>query len=149
MTDQDEIARLPITEFGFPGPLRDRLVGAVLSGAKTATTGLLADYRICADPLPRAGARTAMVDSAGVRVAVLETTDVRVMPLGDVGVAHARAEGEGYATVAAWRAAHEEFWHGAEMRAALGDPGFTVDDSTEVVCERFRVAADLRQGLGG
>lgn len=26
-----------ICEFGFPGPLRDRLVDAVLSGAKTAT----------------------------------------------------------------------------------------------------------------
>lgn len=144
MTDRDEIARMPITEFAFPGPLRDQLVAAVLSSAKTATTGLLADYLISGDPLPRPGARTAMVDSAGVRVAVLETTDVRVMPLGDVGVAHARDEGEGYDTVAAWRAAHEEFWHSAEMREALGDPAFTVDDATEVVCERFRVVADLR-----
>jgi uncharacterized protein YhfF len=32
-----------ICEFGFPGPLRDRLVDAVLSGVKTATSSLLAD----------------------------------------------------------------------------------------------------------
>ncbi|GAA0960543.1 hypothetical protein GCM10009554_75770 [Kribbella koreensis] len=30
-------------EFGFPGPLRDQLVGAVLAGTKTSTTGLVAD----------------------------------------------------------------------------------------------------------
>lgn len=32
-----------ICEFGFPGPLRDRLVNTVLSGVKTATSLLLAD----------------------------------------------------------------------------------------------------------
>jgi uncharacterized protein YhfF len=149
MPDRDEIERLPIAEFAFPGPLRDRLVAAILSGAKTATTGLLADYRISGDPLPRPGERAALVDSAGARVAVLETTDVRVVPLGEVDAAHARDEGEGHATVAAWRTAHEGFWHGAEMRAALGDPAFTVDDATEVVCERFRVVADPAAGRGG
>jgi hypothetical protein len=30
---------LPIAEFGFPGPLRDQLVTAILRGAKTTTTG--------------------------------------------------------------------------------------------------------------
>ncbi|HEX5993959.1 MAG TPA: hypothetical protein VFY84_02325 [Jiangellales bacterium] len=32
---------LPTFEFAFPGPLRDKLVAAVLDGTKTATTGLL------------------------------------------------------------------------------------------------------------
>jgi hypothetical protein len=30
-------------EFGFPGPLRDQLVGAILAGTKTSTTGLVVD----------------------------------------------------------------------------------------------------------
>jgi hypothetical protein len=30
------------------------------------------------------------------------------------------------------------------MRAAMGDPGFTVDDSTLAVLQRFRLVADLR-----
>jgi len=34
----------PTFEFAFPGPLRDKLVAAVLGGTKTATTGLLQDY---------------------------------------------------------------------------------------------------------
>ena len=30
---------LPIAEFGFPGPLRERLVAAMLTGEKVTTTG--------------------------------------------------------------------------------------------------------------
>lgn len=132
---------LPPIEFAFPGPLRDRLVTAVLSGAKTTTTGVLADYEAAGDPLPVAGERMAVVDSAGRRVGVLEVTDVRVLRLADVDLRHALDEGEGFTSVAEWRAGHEEFWHGPRMREAVGDPGFTVDDDTPVVAERFRLVA--------
>jgi uncharacterized protein YhfF len=43
----------------------------------------------------------------------------------------ARDEGEGFRSIAEWREAHEEFWTR------------TVDDDTEVVVERFRVAERL------
>jgi len=65
-------------------------------------------------------------------VAVVETTEVQVLRLGDVGLAHALREGEGYTSLPEWRAGHERFWHSAEMRAALGDPEFTVNDETLV-----------------
>ncbi|MDI3408611.1 ASCH domain-containing protein [Streptomyces cavernicola] len=126
---------LPPLEFAFPGPLRDALVAAVLSGAKTSTTGLFLE----GEELPRPGDRQALIDSAGRPVAVVETTGIRVIALGEVDLQHALDEGEGYATVAEWRSAHEEFWHSDGIRAALGDPGFTVDDATRVVAERFRV----------
>jgi uncharacterized protein YhfF len=131
---------LPIAEFAFPGPLRDQLVAAILSGAKTTTTGLVADYEHEGEPLPHPGLRQAVVDSAGGRVAVIETTEVRVLRLGDVDLPHALGEGEGYRSVAAWRAGHESFWHSAQMRAALDDPAFTVDDDTLIVAQAFRVA---------
>ena len=130
---------LPVAEFAFPGPLRDQLVAAILDGTKTTTTGLLADYEHEGSPLPSAGQRQAVVDSAGNRVAVIELTAVRVVRLADVDLAHALGEGEGYTSVAEWRAGHEEFWHSAEMRAALGDPGFTVDEDTMLVLEEFRL----------
>lgn len=130
---------LPVAEFAFPGPLRDQLVAAILNGAKTTTTGLVADYEYEGKPLPRPGLRQAVVDSAGNRVAVIETTAVRVVRLRDVGLAHALGEGEGYSSVAEWRAGHERFWHSAEMRAALGDPGFTVNDETLVVTQTFQL----------
>ena len=130
---------LPVAEFAFPGPLRDQLVGAILGGTKTTTTGLLVQYEHEGSPLPGAGQRQAVVDSAGNRVAVIELTAVRVIRLADVDLAHALGEGEGYTSVAEWRAGHEEFWHSAEVRTDLGDPGFTVDDDTMLVAEEFRL----------
>ena len=128
---------LPVAEFAFPGPLRDQLVAAILTGDKTTTTALQADYEREAEPLPYPGLRQAVVDSAGQRVAVIETIAVRVIRLGDVDLAHALGEGEGYTSVAQWRAGHERFWHSAEIRSELGDPEFTVNDDTLVVAETF------------
>jgi uncharacterized protein YhfF len=130
---------LPAAEFAFPGPLRDQLVAAILAGRKTTTTGLVADYENEGEPLPRPGQQAAVVDSAGHRVAVIETTGVRVLRLADVDLAHALGEGEGYTSVAQWRAGHEQFWHSAQMREALGDPSFTVGDDTLVVAQAFRL----------
>ncbi|OON81805.1 ASCH domain-containing protein [Streptomyces tsukubensis] len=135
---------LPKGEFAFPGPLRDRLVAAVLDGGKTTTTGLVAEYEREGEPLPSSGDRTAVVDSDDRYVAVIEVTDVRVAALAEVDLAHAMDEGEGYTTVARWRAGHEEYWHSDEMREELGDPSFTVNDTTALVLVRFRVVADLR-----
>ncbi|MGQ4387529.1 ASCH domain-containing protein [Streptomyces sp. SAS_270] len=140
----DPISSLRKAEFGFPGPLRDRLVAAILDGSKTSTTGLVADYEHEGDPLPEVGSRSVVVDSDDRAVAVIETTGIRVMPLAEVDFAHVVDEGEGDADVTEWRANHESFWHSDEMRAAMDDPGFTVDDTTLTVLERFRVVKDLR-----
>lgn len=136
-------ADLPIAEFAFPGPLRDLLTAAILSGAKTSTTGLVVDYQVENEPFPVVGRRQAVVDSDGRRIAVIETTGVRFATVGEVDLQHAVDEGEGYTSVAEWRAAHESFWHSAEMREALGMPDFVVTDDTEAVLERFRLIADL------
>ncbi|MCX4727528.1 ASCH domain-containing protein [Streptomyces sp. NBC_00963] len=132
--------------FAFPGPLRDQLVDAVLRGEKVSTSGLLAEYEAEREELPPVGERSALIDSDGREVAVVELTGVRVLRLGDVGLQHALDEGEGHTSVAEWRAGHERFWHGDEMREALRDPEFTVDDDTMIVAERFRVVERLQEG---
>jgi uncharacterized protein YhfF len=130
---------LPRAEFAFPGPLRDQLVAAILSGVKTTTSGLVVAYERENEPLPKAGQLLAVVDSADRRIAAIELTEVRVIRLADVDMQHALGEGEGYESVTQWRAGHEEFWHSAEVRGELGDPSFTVDDDTLVVAQRFRL----------
>ena len=140
MTDLDE---LPLAEFAFPGPLRDQLVDAILAGEKTATTGLLAEYEREGEALPRVGERQVVVDSGLRRVAVIETTDVRVVRAADVDLQFAIDEGEGFTSVADWRAAHERLWHSEDMRAALGEPALDVTDDTLVVAERFRLVERL------
>jgi uncharacterized protein YhfF len=134
--------RLSVGEFAFPGALRDQLVGAIIAGAKTTTSGLLIDYERDGEPLPEPGDRWVVIDSAGEPVTLIELVAVRVLRLADVDLAHALGEGEDYRSVAEWRTGHESFWHSDQVRAELGDPAFTVDDDTLVVAEQFRVVAD-------
>jgi uncharacterized protein YhfF len=138
---------LPRAEFAFPGPLRDELVASILAGTKTATAALLAEYEREGEPLPKVGDRAVVVDSESQPVAVIETTEVRVIRASEVDQQFAIDEGEGFASVADWRAAHERFWHGEEMRAALGDPAVEVTDDTPIVAERFRLVATLPAAL--
>jgi uncharacterized protein YhfF len=134
---------LPHAEFGFPGPLRDRLVAAILAGEKVTTTGLLEEYRRAGDEPGTPRERELVVDSAGRGVAVIELVEVDVRRMGDVDLQFAIDEGEGFASVAEWYAAHLAFFTSDEMTAALGDPPVDVDDDTPVVCTRFRVVERL------
>jgi uncharacterized protein YhfF len=70
---------------GVPGPLRDRLVAAVLAGEKVATSSLLAEHEDDGEPLLTPGQRWVMIDSAGEEVAVVETLEVSVISLAPGG----------------------------------------------------------------
>ena len=129
---------LPVAEFAFPGPLRDKLVAAILAAPRPPraawSRGTRRNTSHCRDPV---SARSWWTPPPPV--AVIETTGVRVVRLGDVDTDHALGEGEGFTSVAEWRADHERFWHSAEIREELGDPDFTVDDDTLVVAQTFRL----------
>jgi len=128
--------------FGYDGDggLGDRLVEAVLSGAKTATSSLAVEYQ-SGEPLPRAGERLPLVDSAGRHRGTVETTRVRVMALSDVGDDVAHDEGESFADAREWREAHEAFWKRIAdlIRADAGDPDWQLHDNEPVVVEWFRL----------
>ena len=117
-------------QLGYPRTeLRRELAAAVLRGEKTATSSLRKEYEPYTDePLPRAGGRFVLHGYDDEPLAVVETTEVRVVRAGDVDLAFAQDEGEGFRSVAEWRRAHEDFWSGEE-----------IDDDTLVVAERFRL----------
>jgi len=81
-------------------------------------------------------------------VALLETVTTRIARLADVDDRHAIDEGEGYASAAEFRVAHERYWNGYldDLRRRLGDPGFALTDDTLVVLERFRIVRELEPG---
>ncbi|BDR54952.1 hypothetical protein KIMH_10630 [Bombiscardovia apis] len=134
---------LPKAEFGFPGPLRNALVEAILTGRKTATTSLLAQYQLSGEPIESVGDRSVLVDSHEQPLAILETTQIKVVSLSSVDLRHAIDEGEGDKTIESWRIKHTAFWQCPEMRSKLRDPEFAVDDDTEVVLERFLVVSRI------
>lgn len=140
----DNSSELPIAEFAFPGPLRDRLVEAILDGRKVTTTSLALEYEDEREALPIVGGRSVVVDSHHRPVCIIETLEVRVVRLGDVSYEHVEDEGEGDKSVAEWRAGHERFWRSKEMSEVLGGSILNFDDATLVVLERFRVVEKLR-----
>ena len=89
----NEYDDLPRSEFAFPGPLRDRLVSAILDGSKTSTSSIAAEYEREDEPFTQVGARQVVVDSDKEAVAVIETTAVQHVRLALVPLAHARDEG--------------------------------------------------------
>lgn len=117
--------------FGATPEHADGLLRLVLDGVKTGTASTLRDYEADGDPLPEVGELSIILDGSGAPRAVLETTEVTTVPFDQVSLEHARAEGEGDRTLAAWRQIHERFWteHSAD--------GFAAD--MLVVCERFRL----------
>jgi len=111
--------------------LRRQLVDAVLRGNKTATASLREQFAPNTDePMPEVGEHLLLVGWDDEPLGVVETTEVRVVSAGRVDLRFARDEGEGFESVADWRAAHERFW---------SDRAIT--DETPVVCERFRLIA--------
>ena len=131
--------------FADPGPLRDELTAAALAGTKTGTASLVAELEADGDPIPRPGERSIRLDSDDRPVAIIETTEVRIRRMADVDDQFAIDEGEGYAGDADWRASHERYWNGYldDLLDRLADPGFTLDDDTLVVAERFRIVVEL------
>jgi uncharacterized protein YhfF len=132
---------LPTIELGFPGPERDGGVAAILSGHKTALTGLLQILEFEDEPVPVPGQRYSVLDSNGTSAAIIELTEVQVVPICAVDDEYAEAEGRGYANAIEWRKAHEEFFQSDGVRAYLGTTP-NVGDDTPVVTERFRLVVE-------
>lgn len=134
-----QMGRQRICEFGFPGPLRERLVAAVLDGSKTATTALRAEWEVEGAELPTQGERETVIDSDGRPVATIEIVQVEIIRLADGDDRLAAAEGEEYRTASGWRAEHERFWNDAVIPAWPSGTPPTIDDDTEVVVQWFRL----------
>ena len=129
---------LPTLELAFPGPERDSGLAAILSGKKTALTGLVEIVEHAGEAVPQAGQRFSVLDSDGRPAVTIELVDVQVVPMKEIDDDFARAEGRGYADVAEWRRAHEEFFQSEGVSEFLGRVP-VIDDDTLVIAERFTV----------
>ena len=119
--------------FGATAEHADELLELVLAGVKTGTASALWDLEAEAEPVPEVGELSVILDGLGRPRAVIVTTAVDIVPFAEVGAEHARSEGEGDRTLAAWREIHERFWR----RFGSSARGFSRE--MPVVCERFRV----------
>lgn len=117
--------------FGDSPAMADELLGYVLSGAKTATCWSVRDGQ-----LTEVGKRMVAKDGAGRPRAVVETVLLEQKRFSEVGLDFALAEGEGFATLEAWRADHRAYF--------TRNGGFAPD--MMLWCERFRLVAVIGEG---
>ncbi len=126
----------PAWSFGDSPEMADRLANLVLTGDKTATTGLEEEYADADEPLPKQGDLSILLDGAGQPRALIRNLKVEVIPFGEVTAAQAAAEGEGDRTLESWRDGHRDFWSRA---------GYEIDDDSTVVWENFQVVYSVEQ----
>jgi len=129
----EELHELERFAFGDSAKMADALLGLVLSGAKTATSGTLREYEKEGGRLPRPGNRSIVLDGTGTPACVIEIVDVTLRRFDEVDSAFAHDEGEGDRSLSYWRSVHEEFFR--------RNGGFAPD--MMLVCEKFRVVECL------
>ena len=128
-----ELLELERFAFGDSAEMADALLGLVLSGTKTATSGALREYEKDGGRLPRPGNRSIVLDGTGAPACVIEIVDVVLKRFDEVDSAFAHQEGEGDRSLSYWRSVHEEFFR--------RNGGFKPD--MMLVCEKFRVIERL------
>ncbi|NUP17313.1 MAG: ASCH domain-containing protein, partial [Streptomyces sp.] len=120
---------LRVLALGTPGRIRTWLTDLTLSGAKTATAGLLPlDYEAEGEQIEHVGEHLILVDDTGGKVATIEITAVDIVPFAEVTWQFAEAEGEGYTSIEDWRETHRRYW---------SDQGHQVTDTSPIVCLHY------------
>ena len=128
-----DAAGLQTLMFGDSPELAAELLELVAGGEKTATAGLLWRWLADEGAPPLAGQRYVVHDWSGAPVGLIENAEVRVIPFVEVDLDFARAEGEGFETLAQWREAHWAYFSRECERL-----GHEVSEAMPVVCQRFR-----------
>lgn len=118
------------------GAAPDKLAELTLAGIKTATASGYELYFLedAAEPLPRVGDYSIILNAREEAVCIIRTTKTTVVPFDEVGSGHAFQEGEGDRSLAYWRRVHEEFF--TEDFAACG---LAFTHTSPILCEEFRV----------
>lgn len=127
-----------ILRFGDGADLADELAAQVVTREKRATTTLLRDFTTRRKPLPKLGDLSVVVDGKNSPRCVVKVVKVDIKPLRDVDESFARDEGGGDRSLEWWRSAHARYFKRQGARE-----GFTVDDDTQVILERFEVVWPL------
>jgi uncharacterized protein YhfF len=128
--------------FGGEGGLADELASLVLAGQKRATASLPIEYTSLNEPLPKAGDLSIILDGEGNPVAIIERTSIDLVPFEAVDEEFAAYEGEGDGSLRYWREAHTSYFN-----SVLSPVGQRLEESTPVLCQRFRLVWPWSAGI--
>lgn len=124
---------LSVTSWQFGGT-PDELARLVKEGVKSATCSLHLLYELEKEPLPKVDDFSVVLNSKEEPVCIIRTTEVKIMPMNEVPVDFAYAEGEGDRSYNHWRTVHVEFFTNE-----LKEVGMEFSEEMLLVCERFEL----------
>ena len=90
--------------------IADELLQLYLDGKKSAGSGLVKDYELAGDDLPKVGNHWVILDSEENPRCIVKTIAVEFHQFADVPEKVAIAEGEGDLSIAYWKQAHRKFF---------------------------------------
>jgi len=112
----------------------DELAQLVISGKKTATASAYIEYEVLNEPMPAVGNCSVILNSQDKPVAIIRTVDVQILPMNEVPLEFAIAEGEGDLSYEHWWNGHKKFF-----TMELAELGKEFSEDMLVVCERFEL----------
>ncbi|MDB4940373.1 MAG: RNA-binding protein [Candidatus Doudnabacteria bacterium] len=112
-------------DFG-DGELAEKLKNLVLSGVKTATTGIYRDGQF----VPKVGDHAQIADQNKKPFCVIKYTKVEVKKFMEVGYDFARLEGEGDKSIEDWRNSHRTYFKKYYK---------SFEDNSLVICEEYEL----------
>ncbi|MCL2827840.1 MAG: ASCH domain-containing protein [Oscillospiraceae bacterium] len=127
-------------QFGFEEHA-DELAQLIIAGRKTATCSAHVLYEIENDPLPAVGLYTVILNSRNEPVAMIKTVAVQVLPMNEISVEHAMAEGEGDLSYQYWWDCHQKVFS-----IELAEHGLEFSEDMLLVCERFELVDVVQSG---
>ncbi len=114
--------------------IAESLLLLYLQGKKTAGSGLVKDYELAGDDLPKIGNYWLILDSQERPRCLVQTIKVETHLFKDVREYIAKAEGEGDLSLEFWKNAHSSFF-----APYLSEWGITDLSSEKVITEFYKV----------
>ena len=90
--------------------MADDLLSYVLTGEKTATSGMVLDYEYDNDPIPKVGDKAIILNGTNEPTCIIEYVDIQKMQFIEVKEEFALKEAEGFKSLQDWRDLHWEFF---------------------------------------
>lgn len=112
----------------------DELAQLVINGVKSATCSGHIFYEIENEALPKVDDYSIVLNSKEEPVCIIRTSEVTIMPMNEVPVDFAYAEGEGDRSYKYWKDVHIAFF-----TSALKEVGLAFSEDMLLVCERFEL----------
>jgi len=109
-----------------------QLLALILSGAKSGTFSLTAEFEARREEPPAAGDVCVLTQADGTPAAIVRITGVERMRFGNIGPAHLEVESPRLRDLETWRNVHRASWAPLleQLRREL-------TDDTEILCQTF------------